>query len=69
MEALRGKIVRMSKKNTNFEHIAQAIADLETLLREELIALHYEIIGTRDSLSEELGARCDEIKHRLDSPK
>lgn len=62
MGALRGKIVRMSKKNTDLEHIAQAIADLETLLREELIALHYEIIGTRDSLSEELSSQLNDIK-------
>lgn len=59
----------MSKKNIDLYQIALSIADLETLLREELIALHYEIIGTRDSLSEELGARCDEIKQRLDDLK
>ncbi len=67
--ALGIKLVTMSKKNIDLDQLALSIADLESLLREELIALHYEIIGTRDSLSEELSARCDEINHRLDDLK
>ncbi len=61
----RGKIHWMKQRSSDLELLSQSIADLEAIVREELIALQYEIIGVRDGLSDELAERCDEINQRL----
>ena len=54
----------MSQRD-DIEQLTQAIADLEAFIREELIALQYEILGARDALSEELAAHTEEIKRQM----
>lgn len=56
----------MKQQSSNIDQIAQAIADLESMMREELICLQHEVIGARDGLSDELTERFDEINQRLD---
>ncbi len=45
--------------------LTQAITDLESLMREELLALQYEVMGTRDALSEELTVHVDSLKRQI----
>jgi len=56
----------MKQQSSNLDQVSQAIADLESMMREELICLQHEIIGARDGLSDELAVKCEEINQRLD---
>ena len=55
----------MERSPTDIEQLIQAVNDLEATLREELIALQYEVIGSREALSEELAAHVDSIKRLI----
>jgi len=55
----------MDKPSEELAELTQAVHDLETLVREELIALQYEVMGTRDALSEELTAHIDSLKRQI----
>ncbi len=55
----------MDKLPEELVQLTQAVHDLEALVREELIALQYEIMGTRDGLSEELAMHVDSLKRQI----
>ena len=55
----------MDRPSDELAQLTQAVHDLEALVREELVALQYEVMGTRDALSEELATHIDSLKRQI----